>query len=424
MYKKLYENIMKRLSNVLSENFEITNDGYENFGKDFEDNEGELSRLQKKTVQTKSGMDVYYRFGKNGRGLTKEFMAIGEDIYQLSRKYYIVLDNQSYFDMADDVYDIMVHCTPMYDYNPNEINEGVWGFKPNESDSYWDYTHNLTKDLLKQLIDGLKQKKYNYEKYTYMGLVNGFLKADKIWDEVIYSHGIELYQAYEKAFNDLNEDKDNKDGWDDFNRYKKELKKTFNDFKKILKDKFGFEIEKKLKEKQEADKKPKKLTVKAVNESMEIEMNWEIPEELYDLYLGTTKDLKDGIYEAKYFSCTFKLKNGDCYYFPIGVRHSEKHAAWKLYRVKNGMFDEVKVTPFHMSCYDNVTWEIPEWASRYCIGTTKDLNNGIYKAKYYAHMFELENGSRYYSPIGVMRSDKMTPFEYFQVYNGEIKDTD
>lgn len=45
MYKKLYENIMKRLSNVLSENFEITNDGYENFGKDFEDNEGELSRL-------------------------------------------------------------------------------------------------------------------------------------------------------------------------------------------------------------------------------------------------------------------------------------------------------------------------------------------------------------------------------------------
>lgn len=101
-------------------------------------------------------MDVYYRFGKNGRGLTKEFMAIGEDIYQLSRKYYIVLDNQSYFDMADDVYDIMVHCTPMYDYNPNEINEGVWGFKPNESDSYWDYTHNLTKDLLKQLIDGLK----------------------------------------------------------------------------------------------------------------------------------------------------------------------------------------------------------------------------------------------------------------------------
>jgi len=346
--RKLYENIMNGISKSLKEDFEITTDGYRRFGKSFEDEPKELERLQKKIINKKNGKkEVYYRFGKNGMGLTREFMAIGADIYELSKKYHVYLDNQSYFDECDDVYDIMVHCLP------RKMDEGAWGFKPDESDTYWDHTHIVTDDVYKQLIQGLKpgkkfkKQRYNEMRYTYMGLINGFLKADRIWREVLYSRGLELYREYEKTFNELNDDDDNVEGWSDFKKYKTALRKTFEDFKNIMKDKYDFDLKKAIKEEEE-EKKKKKSPEKAnntigkvMNENFEPfhmpvydEVSWQIPEQSAHCYDGTTRDLPDGRYTAKYYACTFELMDGKRYYSPIGVRRSR--APWEEYYVCNG----------------------------------------------------------------------------------------
>ena len=52
--------------------------------------------------------EIMIHFGKNGMGLTDEFIVIGEFIKKLSENSYVYIED-TYIDSIDDVYDIKLH---------------------------------------------------------------------------------------------------------------------------------------------------------------------------------------------------------------------------------------------------------------------------------------------------------------------------
>jgi len=186
------------------------------------------------------------------------------------------------------------------------LNEGAWGYEPHNSDSYLDKTHDLTRSLKKELLNGIKSKD-DHERFMYMGFINGFLKADNIWDEVIHSddYDVELFNAYEKAFNEMYAKTDNERGWSDFSEYKKMLKKTFNDFKKIMVDKYYFVID---------------TTKNEYND---------------DEYQEITK-LPNGVYVGRRYGYMFELKDGSLYHCKSYTERKKKDAEFYKHAVKNG----------------------------------------------------------------------------------------
>lgn len=56
----------------------------------------------------KETQEIMIHFGKNGQGLTDEFIVIGEFIKRLSEKSYIYI-SEAFIDSLDDVYDIKIH---------------------------------------------------------------------------------------------------------------------------------------------------------------------------------------------------------------------------------------------------------------------------------------------------------------------------
>ena len=57
---------------------------------------------------------LVYSFGKNGQGLSDEFIQIGNLINQLSKDNHIYLE-ESFIDACDDVYDLKFKITPHED---------------------------------------------------------------------------------------------------------------------------------------------------------------------------------------------------------------------------------------------------------------------------------------------------------------------
>ena len=66
--------------------------------------------------------ELVYSFGKNGQGLSDEFLKIGQLINMLSDENRIYL-TESFVDSPDDVYDMRFSVTPK--------DENVWVFKHN-----------------------------------------------------------------------------------------------------------------------------------------------------------------------------------------------------------------------------------------------------------------------------------------------------
>ena len=68
----------------------------------------DLSRLGRKMVTRDNEMEIYYQFGKNGGGITKELSIIGQELEDLANDgRWLVLD-EPHFDVTDDVYDFKV----------------------------------------------------------------------------------------------------------------------------------------------------------------------------------------------------------------------------------------------------------------------------------------------------------------------------
>ena len=66
-----------------------------------------MERLGKKEVKKGNKIEIYYQFGKNGMGITKELEIIGKELQDLAKTYHLYLNNP-HFDIADDVYDFKV----------------------------------------------------------------------------------------------------------------------------------------------------------------------------------------------------------------------------------------------------------------------------------------------------------------------------
>lgn len=49
-----------------------------------------------------------------------------------------------------------------------------------------------------------------------------------------------------------------------------------------------------------------------------------------------------------------------------------------------------------------------------------ELPDGIYKARYYAWTFELEDGRKYKPKCGVLRSRQLTPVEEYKLEDGYL----
>lgn len=170
--------------------------------KDYEDYPNELERMTRQVGKKnkKGEFDIYYTFGKNGLGLTKELVAIGDDIYQLSKKYHVYLGNEPYFDSIDDVYNFTITCIP------KKVDEGSWGYEPKQSDTYWDLSHHIVEPILKQLMDGFS-KGSDHTKYAYMGFINGFIQNTDIWFESLLDEdGYALYDMLKEAYDKMSDE--------------------------------------------------------------------------------------------------------------------------------------------------------------------------------------------------------------------------
>lgn len=55
--------------------------------------------------------ELFYSFGKNGQGLSNEFLEIGELINKLSKDNHIYLE-ESFIDACDDIYDLRFKVVP------------------------------------------------------------------------------------------------------------------------------------------------------------------------------------------------------------------------------------------------------------------------------------------------------------------------
>lgn len=66
-----------------------------------------MERLGKKEVKKGNKIEIYYQFGKNGMGITKELEIIGKELQDLAKTYHLYLSNP-HFDTTDDVYDFKV----------------------------------------------------------------------------------------------------------------------------------------------------------------------------------------------------------------------------------------------------------------------------------------------------------------------------
>jgi len=269
----------------------------------FEDKKDELERTFKEVGKEdkKGRFTVKYRFGKNGGGLTKELVAIGDDIYKYSKKYFVTLNKETFFDPTDDVYDFSIYCQPL------SLFEGAWGYLPNNSDTYWDQSHHLTKPLKKQFIDGLKSK-WDDTKYAFMGFINGFIQNENIWRESIdKDFGYELYDLYKKVYDEMSApDSKFASDWRDEQLFRDELEKVWQEFNVNIKKYIGVII----------------------------------PKDLRDKVDGPIEDVYTAEYTAKRWKRFFKIKKtGKVYYTETGPDIEEDEAPWLLYYVEQGRIE-------------------------------------------------------------------------------------
>lgn len=101
-YRMPKKDVNKKLRNLYIENFE-ENRLNEAWWDDKVDPRHRQIQIVKKEEDDKA-LKISIYFGKNGRGLSSEFLLIGDFIDRLSNDYSIFLDKSTYIDSLDDVY--------------------------------------------------------------------------------------------------------------------------------------------------------------------------------------------------------------------------------------------------------------------------------------------------------------------------------
>lgn len=188
--------------------------------------------------------------GLNGSGKWNEYLT---DIYhfvqQLKDCWVIDLD----IDVCDDVWTLTVGFEKeSLDVDKGQLNEGAWGYKPDDSDTYWDLSDELGEMLFNKLIKDLEKflkKEEHGNVYTVLGIITDLITCHSFNGELLLYYDdditeknedkipIKLMLVCKKAFKFLESDSENKQGWRDFDKYQKDLctlHKTFINRMRLL----------------------------------------------------------------------------------------------------------------------------------------------------------------------------------------------
>jgi hypothetical protein len=178
--------------------------------------------------------------GLNGPGKWEDYLAdMATIIKKINGSYFVDLD----VDVPDDVWTLKLG------FYKEKLNEGASGYQPEDSDAYFDSFYDLSKlvfgEMLKHLNENLKSKNDN-SIFTYLGMVNHLLCVNELLGPIYYSNkdlkdnkednlAINIINTCIKCYNYLFSDKENKQGWQDFEEYKNELRMQYNLFNRIMK---------------------------------------------------------------------------------------------------------------------------------------------------------------------------------------------
>lgn len=180
--------------------------------------------------------------GLNGPGKWQNYLKDISVALSKVNGYLIDLDN----DVLDDTW------TLLFGFQKKKLNEGASGYEPEDSDAYFDMSYELSekifKNLLSKLQRSLKDKNDNMV-YTYLGIINHMLQVKELLGPVYFSNkdlekdkkiegnplAINILKVCVECYNYLFGDKENRQGWEDFDNYKWELKRQYDIFKNTMK---------------------------------------------------------------------------------------------------------------------------------------------------------------------------------------------
>lgn len=192
-------------------------------------------------VQGDTHYIAIFHGGLNGNGEWDKYL---EDMIHIIRSikgsYIIKLD----VDVPDDVWNLTIG------FEKEKLNEGAGGYQPEDSDAYFDTCYKISEELFKDLlkkIDKCYLDKDDNMIYTYLGIVNHLLQVGCLRTPVYYTNkdltskkpegnplGINIIKTCLKCYKYLESDKENRQGWKDFERYKEELHGQYHIFKMTM----------------------------------------------------------------------------------------------------------------------------------------------------------------------------------------------
>lgn len=180
--------------------------------------------------------------GLNGNGEWDKYL---EDMIHIIRSikgsYIIKLD----VDVPDDVWNLTIG------FKKENLNEGASGYQPEDSDAYFDTCYTISEELFNSVLKDLEKcykDKNDSMIYTYLGIINHLLQIQELQSPIYYSNkdlagdepdgnplAMKIINTCIKCYKYLQSDKENRQGWKDFERYKEELFGQYNIFKNSMK---------------------------------------------------------------------------------------------------------------------------------------------------------------------------------------------
>lgn len=180
------------------------------------------------------------RGGLNGNGDWKDYLTdMITIIKKINGSYIIDLD----VDVPDDVWTLKLG------FYKEKLNEGATGYEPEDNDAYFDMTYQLSKEifngLLKHLDKNLETKNDSMI-YTYLGIINHMLQVKELLGPIYYSNkdltsnnsdnlAVNIINKCVECYKYLQSDTENRQGWEDFEQFKTELKRQYDIFKNTMK---------------------------------------------------------------------------------------------------------------------------------------------------------------------------------------------
>lgn len=119
--------------------------------------------------------------------------------------------------------------------------------------------------------------------------------------------------------------------------------------------------------------------------------------------LPPVSELSNGCYVGYQYAQVLELANGKIYKTEIGLLRSRELTNRELFKVENG-----KIT------------DSSEQNEKLTPPSISELENGVYTAKFYSWMFELENGMVYKTNVGIRRGRNQTEFKEYEILDGKI----